>query len=259
MYPVLASYKAYDGYARLAAKSGATTIQVKGMTIPLGTMLKKATTSEALIEEDTLQFRLLSVQMWVIYWITAATVTAAERFFLLRALPFYSLIRLGTSIWLVYPLVLSTHRVTSAQALSTADIKREWTQFATQGCGYVYFVFLKPFLDDHLSQLNMASAQRLVSLVQARLPHSVRLYLSTTPSATGTSKNTYFQMAADYARGFGKDFKAEASATNMSYISEYDVVDKPDALAPEGLRERVPSADAASQTPERKTAWFWSH
>lgn len=153
IYPVIASYKAYDDYARVASLSAASSVQIGSVSIPLGTMLKRATAAEGSVEEDYLNSRLLTVQMWLIYWIVHVSIGIAELMLFLTWLPLYSLFRLLVSAWLISPIVLSSLRLKRTKALTPQEVQQEWAGFSTQGCGLVYFQYLKPLFDEQLKAL----------------------------------------------------------------------------------------------------------
>lgn len=153
IYPVIASYKAYDDYARVASLTAASSVQIGSVSIPLGTMLKRATAAEGSVEEDYLNSRLLTVQMWLIYWIVHVSIGIAELILFLNWLPLYSLFRLLISAWLISPIVLSSLRLKRTKALNPLEVQQEWAGFSTQGCGLVYFQYLKPLFDDQLKAL----------------------------------------------------------------------------------------------------------
>ncbi|QWU87653.1 hypothetical protein CA3LBN_001918 [Candidozyma haemuli] len=153
IYPVIASYKAYDDYARVASSSAASSVQIGSVSIPFGTMLKRATAAEGSVEEDYLNSRLLTVQMWLIYWIVHVSIGIAESMLFLTWLPLYSSFRLLVSAWLISPIVLSSLRLNRTKALTPQEVQQEWAGFSTQGCGLVYFQYLKPLFDEQLKAL----------------------------------------------------------------------------------------------------------
>lgn len=116
-------------------------------------MLKRATAAEGSVEEDYLNSRLLTVQMWLIYWIVHVSIGIAELMLFLTWLPLYSLFRLLVSAWLISPIVLSSLRLKRTKALTPQEVQQEWAGFSTQGCGLVYFQYLKPLFDEQLKAL----------------------------------------------------------------------------------------------------------
>lgn len=161
---MIASYKAYDTYSRVASQNDAYLVNLAGVSIPVGTILKRAA-SDGNVEEDFLSARLLTVQMWLVYWIVNGSVAVAESVLLLRYLPLYSSLRLLFSAWLVAPIVVTSVRVRNAAHLSPADIQKEWLSFADQGCGLLYFRYLKPLFENHLSGLMNLNFEGLLNKV----------------------------------------------------------------------------------------------
>ncbi|KAJ8144863.1 hypothetical protein OY671_002063 [Metschnikowia pulcherrima] len=237
VYPIVASFKAYDSYSRLATKTGSTTFNVGGVSIPLGTILKKATNSDAEIEEDTMNYRLLSVQMWLIYWMVNAAVSAAE---------------------------ISSARLKSSQVMSFNDVQREWATFSGQGCGLIYFKYLRPFLDENVGLLSRVSLEPLLASVSGSfvLPLAQRIGVSSLFSKSATSStSTYAGMFSDYTKMFRSVPGNVELGASIGDISEYDVVDKPVNSDENELRNRglkSESADITSGVPTKSQSWFWS-
>ncbi|KAM9923109.1 hypothetical protein OXX59_005374 [Metschnikowia pulcherrima] len=264
VYPIVASFKAYDSYSRLATKTGSTTFNVGGVSIPLGTILKKATNSDAEIEEDTMNYRLLSVQMWLIYWMVNAAVSAAESILFVRWLPFYSLMRSAFSLWLIAPIIVSSARLKSSQVMSFNDVQREWATFSGQGCGLIYFKYLRPFLDENVGLLSRVSLEPLLASVSGSfvLPLAQRIGVSSLFSRSATSStSTYAGMFSDYTKMFRSVPGNVELGASIGDISEYDVVDKPVISDESELRNRglkSESADNTSSVLTKSQSWFWS-
>ncbi|OBA21689.1 hypothetical protein METBIDRAFT_190765 [Metschnikowia bicuspidata var. bicuspidata NRRL YB-4993] len=267
VYPVIASFKAYDSYSRLATKTGATTFTVKGVSIPLGTILRKATAAEAQIEEDTLNYRLLSVQMWLIYWIVNATVRAAETVLHLAWLPLYSIVRCMFSLWLVAPIMVSSARLKSSQVMSFNDVQQEWADFSSQGCGLVYFRYLRPFFDKHAGLLSQLSAEPLLAYISGLvvLPLAQRAGFWALARGALQPSAGYAETIAGYT-GFSWPGRGragpEAKTAALEDISDYDVVDRPGGTEEPAARQRAagqaePPAASAGQAPQHRQPWFW--
>lgn len=249
VYPIIASYKAYDTYSRLATSTGSTTINVGGVSIPLGTIFKKATSQDATVEDDTLNFRLLAVQMWFIYWIVHAAICVAENVLFLKNLPLYSLLRLGLSLWLIAPIVVSGARLKSSQVLSFHDMQQEWIGFSSQGCGLLYFKYLKPFMDDNLAILSRFSVEPLLAALSGKvvLPLAQKIgFLALVSGQTST-------LFEGYSKMFARSPETSGTSSGVSFgdMSEYDVVDRP-----ESKRSVEPTVEPENPA-AAKQSWFW--
>lgn len=256
LYPIFALFSAYDSYAKLATKTGATTFNIGGVSIPLGTMLKRATAGEASLEEDTINFRLLTVQMWMIYWIVNGCVRVAESVLLLKYLPLYSLVRLCFSLWLVAPIALSSSRLKRSQVLSFADMQREWVDFSAQGCGLVYFRYLKPVIEGQLGYLSCLSIEPLLSAVGGKVVLPAALLIGMAVPAAGEQLASYMQALSGYSKLFAS---REVPVAKDNDLDEYDVVDLPRQPAPPAdaaVPAAAGSADAAAAKASGRL-WLW--
>lgn len=250
LYPIIASFNAYDSYAKVATKTGATTFLIGGVSIPLGTMLKRATTNEASIEEDTLNYRLLTVQMWMIYWIVNGCVRVAESVLLLKYLPLYSMARLCFSLWLIAPIVLSSTRLKQSQVLSFGDMQSEWVKFSSQGCGMVYFQYLKPLMEGQLAYLNSLSLEPILAAVSRLVPFTLMV--------VSESSGKYGELLGGYGKAF---FSREAPKANTDAdLADYDVVDSVADSQAKDVKAKAPESPAQDAKPEARATgrlWFW--
>ncbi|GEQ72168.1 hypothetical protein JCM33374_g5854 [Metschnikowia sp. JCM 33374] len=270
VYPVIASFKAYDSYSRLATKTGSTTFNVGGVSIPLGTILKKATTSGNAIEEDTMNYRLLSVQMWLIYWMVNASVCAVENILLLKWLPLYSPLRCALSLWLIAPIIVSSSRLKSSQVLSFNDVQQEWAVFSGQGCGLLYFQYLRPFIEENVGLLSRISLEPLLASISGNFVLPLAEYIGVSALFSGAIANSdswYTNMLSDYTKRFRSNNEPTVGDINPSLygdMSEYDVVDKPGASDESEVRSRtyskqdtVPNEQPRSSATASVKSWFW--
>lgn len=271
VYPIVASFKAYDNYSQLAVKTGATTFNVGGVSIPLGTILKKATAVDNEVKEDTLNSRLLSVQMWLIYWIVNAAVSTVENIFYLKWIPLYAPIRFIFSLWLIAPILVGSAKLKSTKALTFNDIQQEWAKFSGQGCGLIYFGYLRPFLDENVGLLNRISFEPLLASLSGKfvLPLAQQIGLLSLLSrnqAPQSNLNTYSEIFSEYANVFRLgpvSATGEPGSTSFGDISEYDVVDKPSSSDEYELKNRGALAaheDGLKNTltvSGAKPSWFW--
>ncbi|QRG37557.1 hypothetical protein FDK38_001934 [Candidozyma auris] len=291
IYPVIASYKAYDDYARVASSSAATSVQLGSVTIPLGTMLKRATAGgDGSVEEDFLNSRLLTVQMWLVYWIVHVSIGIAESALFLSWLPLYSSFRLLVSAWLISPIVLSSLRLNRTKALSPAEVQQEWVGFSSQGCGLVYFQYLKPLFDDHLQAIVNFNFERVLDSVakfsgastlfsyagsmllknafrdqtsrEAGDPGAQSAVPRETPKEGSSASENLMNAARD--AGFGAAAAHLSNFSNLAKnlqrseptkedLADYDVVNTPSPSPPEAQDQDVKQRTASK---EHKKSWW---
>lgn len=208
--------------------------------------------------------------MWMIYWIVNGFVQVVESVLLLRWLPLYSVARLGFSVWLVAPIVLNSARLLKKLLVTHSEIQSEWVTFSQQGCGLVYFQYIKPLMEGQLSFLYDLKPDELLGKASGYLAMPI-FKLATmlsrganepTPESTGESGNymqtfaTLSSFSKSYFPGRGAEVKevltAAGSATQAEDLDEYDVVDAPSMNAlVAGLKNR--------NVPEKAEGrrWFW--
>lgn len=282
VFPIFASYRAYENYHTLATKSGATTVNVGGVNIPLGTMLRRATSApDQSIEEDTLNSRLLAVQMWLIYWVVAGCVSVVESIVPLHVLPLYSVARLCFSVWLIAPIVLNSATLQKKLLVSHQEMQAEWAAFSQQGCGLVYFSYVKPLMQGQLSFLYDLKVDQIVALLSRYLmgpllqlagiaSRNASAGPSAGPSASATAEPPQYGSSApgdgvNYMQTFSTFSKTyfpsravdgdgararEGTPSSAEELAEYDVVDTPAMTASvAGLKNR--------REPGEARGWFW--
>lgn len=156
VFPVFSSYRAYEGYSRVAKRIAASQFRVGGVTVPIGQLLNV----EALAEDQRqLQRLMISIQKWFIYWVVYATIETAEAvLFLPTLIPLYSLFRLVVHLWLVVPMALAGG---SEDVDKLFDDTEAWVEFTQLGPGLVYFGYIKPIIADFLDkwQVELPMAQ----------------------------------------------------------------------------------------------------
>lgn len=221
-------------------------------------MLKRAT-SEGNVEEDYLNARLLTVQMWLVYWIVNGSVSVAESLLLLKHLPLYSLFRFLFSAWLIAPIVMASIRVRKAAHLLPLEIHNEWVSFSKRGCGLVYFGHLKPLFENQLRPLFDFNFERLLnsaasfsglgpvfSLVAPRLLNL--LVLQSLFAGSKEAPQGQGQGQSGYAQTLNNLLKSYWSREGKSKedLSEYDVIDTP----PDGSQELKQRSD------EKRQLWW---
>lgn len=266
IYPIIASYKAYDGYALLASKSAATSVNIGGVSIPLGTMIKRATT-EGTLEEEFVNSRLLTVQMWMVYWIVHGCFTVVESVLFLTFLPLYSTVRLGISAWLIFPIVVSSTRLSKSQVLSTSDIQNEWMGFSTLGCGMIYFQYVKPAMQGKLGFLDGLNVDSIVNSVGGLSNVPLLAFCKALLFKEGGTSQSPEDAGGNLAQAFtvfSKSFfpsrevdgntPTSAEQPKKEDIEDYDMVDTPAMSASvDGLTHR----EIADPTDKGKRTWFW--
>lgn len=237
------------------------------MSIPLGTMLKRATTSEASIEEDTVNSRLLTVQMWMIYWIVSGCVRVAESVLLLHVFPLYSIARLCFSLWLIAPIVLNTARLQNKLLITYNEMQAEWISFSQRGCGLVYFQYVKPLMEGQLSFLHdmkvdeiLGRISEFLTLPLLKLAAALSRGPESEAAATSGEIANYMQTFSTFSRTYfpsrGVDVdstKITESTPSTEDLDEYDVLDASVSMnaSVTGLKNR--------NVPELREGrrWFW--
>lgn len=268
----------------LASKSAASTVNIGGVSIPLGTMLKRATTSESSIEEDTLNVRLLSVQMWMIYWIVNGFVRAVESILFLHILPLYSVARLCFSVWLIAPIVLTRTRNQKQLFVSFNDMQAEWTSFSQHGCGLVYFHYVRPLMEGQLSFLYdlkmdevLGQARKILTVPFLKLfVLLTRGFGTEAPGNTdaGSGGSSSMSEGVNYVQAFstlstfsksyfpsrGADTRGVDGNLSKDEFDEYEQVDAPLNATVAGLRNRGASGQSETPYKDEKGAgrrWYW--
>lgn len=291
VYPIFASYRAYDGYATLASKSAASTVNIGGVSIPLGTMLKRATAGESSIEEDTLNVRLLTVQMWMIYWIVIGFVSAAESVLFLHVLPLYSIARLCFSLWLIAPIVLTRTRNQKQLFVSFNDMQAEWASFSQQGCGLVYFQYVRPLMEGQFSFLYDLKMDEVLGQARQFLTVPLlKLFAVLTRGVGGESAGSHganstgaggssagvsssagegvnyaqaFSTFSTFSKNYFPSRGVDVEGLAKDEFEEYEQVDAPLNASVAGLKNRgPPEQSGAPKTDDKgdKAAgrhWFW--
>lgn len=109
------------------------------------------------------------------------------------------------------------------------DVTREWTQFSSQGCGLVYYEYLRPWLEGELSILanlpfDLGSVQRFA--VQTLGLNFLLQYLNVDTKAEGEVSG-YFSSVRSYLFAPSPSAGSEGSKDD-AVVAEYDVIDKPE-------------------------------
>lgn len=210
-------------------------------------MLRRAAASEGTVEEDFLNSRLLMVQMWMVYWIVHGCISVGESVLLLPYLPLYSTARLLVSAWLVFPIVVSNARLSKLQALSALDLQLVWVDFSGQGCGLVYFQYVKPLMEGNVRFFDAID----LDSVMASVGNITKIPVSVFSRALTGTNGSYVQGLASYSMSFfaSREAKTSAPETTEEADDEYDMVDTPTMASVEGLTQR--------KVESGKRSWFW--
>ncbi|QFZ28391.1 putative receptor expression-enhancing protein [Clavispora lusitaniae] len=266
LYPTFASYKAFDNYSKLSSSLSATTVNVGGVSVSFGTLLRRANSKEDSKEEDELTSHLMRLQMWLIYWMVNGCFGAAEACLCLKYVPLYSMLRLAFSIWLISPIVLSAARLGGSGVVSKADIQNRWIDFSSSGCGLIFFRFVKPFMDEHLSKFERVGFDNVLggafNLISA--PFSGTGLGSAKSSTDNPSNPTVISLMHTMA-SYPWSFLSHSGTTNINSTTEnvsgpaadlddYDVVDPPISAIEDGINELNHRNTKGNPTPRR---WLW--
>ncbi|KAK6204898.1 uncharacterized protein RJT21DRAFT_117370 [Scheffersomyces amazonensis] len=207
VYPVIASYKAFDNYLEISKKIDNSSIRVAGITVPLPLtyLLSKSTTttttngntvtstttsgsSSLQVNEEHLQSTLITIHKWFIYWIVFGTIQLTESFlFFTWIIPFYSYLKLGFFIWLVVPMIKSSFDKRQRQLLSGKDftLNDDWIKFTESGAGFVFFTYIQPLLGSQFDNLGKLADKSVIHYI---LDSNPSLNASSTSSGgAGTS------------------------------------------------------------------------
>lgn len=286
VYPIVASFKAYEEYVEASKKFDSSNINIGGFNVPINTLLKKATgdhDEKELPEATLLVYKSNKVHKWLIFWVVNTTFNLLTSIlFIKQIVPFYSLIRLIISVWFVSPML-------QIKSIDNYDPTEDWQSFFDSGCGYCYCQFIRPWLNGDFAMLSDLSfdSNRLydnVSNVLITLINLVKLSplsgllqfnqkgttAASSPSASKSSHSSYAPVA-DYAESF-KTFGAmklqeyfKGSSTAAESVSsetgndkeavddDYDMIDPPVKTDATGSQPAESEASGAA----KKKGWFW--
>ncbi|EGW34676.1 uncharacterized protein SPAPADRAFT_69102 [Spathaspora passalidarum NRRL Y-27907] len=153
VYPVVASCRAYDNYTRVASTIASQNLKIAGVTVPLGLLFDTLKATTGITPELELQRHLISIQKWFIYWIVISVATLFENLlFLNTILPGYSILKLGFSLWLIFPMIsLSSGQMEIDSRFDNTD---EWKKFTESGAGFLFFRYIKPWIEHNRDKIN---------------------------------------------------------------------------------------------------------
>lgn len=286
VYPIVASFKAYEEYLEASNKFENSNINIGGFNVPIATLLKKATgehNEKELPEATVLIYKSNKVHKWLIYWIVSTTFNLLSSIlFLKQVVPFYSLIRLGLSVWFISPML-------QIKSIETYDAQEDLRYFFNSGCGYCYSNFIRPWLNgdfamlsdlsfdsnklyDNVSKvlitlINLIKVSPLTALVQkqfntkgassngpAPLPSSATAPSSTSATDYAESFRSFGAMKLqEYLRGTGASGTSVPTTNKESVDDEYDVIDPPVEAETTGAQ----SSQVETPTAVKKKGWLW--
>lgn len=228
----------------------ASNLNIAGFNVPINTLLKKAAgeqTNPIGHEDKVLREHLVVLQKWFVYWIVYAAIHTVESVIPLHyLLPGYSFFRFLLSGWLVLPIFLSFRTEAGGEDVTA----KEWNSFSGQGCGLVYYQYLRPWLEGELSILanlpiNVSAIQNFVLNNLSSLSFLLK-YLNVDGSKAGAGgESSYLGSVKSYLFATTPAAGPEGSRDDV-VEAEYDVIDKPEQP---GVTQRKVSGDS------RK--WLW--
>ncbi|CUM63361.1 uncharacterized protein PRCAT00000934001 [Priceomyces carsonii] len=267
IYPVFASYKSFEEYSKVVSRMGASNISIAGFNVPIQALLKRATgdnTEQLGKDEELLQTHLLTIQKWLIYWMVTASCSVVESVLFLRYIvPFYSFFKFLFSLWLISPMFSTSTKVSG---ISEINREKEWAYFTDNGAGFVYYKFIKPWLDGELNVLSKLpfEPQKVFNSCVDRIGFSNALkmmgFMSADQSEEGQTANdgiiytlrSYLFDMNGITRGSTSTATTATEASSYKdVVEEYDLVDKP--IVKDGVTQRK----TGSSEETVKKGWLW--
>ncbi|KAG7194252.1 uncharacterized protein KQ657_004972 [Scheffersomyces spartinae] len=267
----IASYNVLEYYTRLNQEHNFGRISVGGINVNLGEMFKSAMNENALpmgYTEKAVAQVSLQVQKWLIYWIVLSLLTLTETIASF-IIPFYQFFKLPLILYLLSPMLMNSSKLAVSAIVAsdkppTIDNDADWKQFQEQGCGFVYFKLIKPFLDGEVDAI-----MKYIPLDKLKhLTSTIPINLTTLSWAL---KIAMFKMSSNRSmdesiadsvssRGVDSEVKSKSPVQQgavggvggaaTSFYEEFDMVDKP-LETDSNLRLRDPKPK-----PENKR-WLW--
>ncbi|KAI5955747.1 hypothetical protein KGF54_001249 [Candida jiufengensis] len=150
VYPIIASCKAFEDYTSITNSISSQNFKIKGITVPLN-LIYNSSNSINENDEKILQLQLINLQKWFIYWIIQGFLQFFENFlFFITILPGYSLLKLIFNIWLILPMISKFTRINDLNENINFDQTIEWQNFTKTGSGFLFFNFLKPWIEKNI-------------------------------------------------------------------------------------------------------------
>ncbi|KAK6457527.1 uncharacterized protein RJT20DRAFT_132988 [Scheffersomyces xylosifermentans] len=274
VYPVIASYKAFEEYTRAVSVVDASNFKVGGITVPFSLLVKREGVNTDAANEAALQIHLITIQKWFIYWVVLATAQLVESVLFLKYLvPLYTVFKLAFSVWLIVPMVTSFNA--QADTSKTFDTTKDWVAFTRSGPGLLYFSYIQPWIEgnfDTLINLPLSIpslfgiASKLGSAAMFREKDNSHIDLTGTNSADDSADyanmlDSSYVMVMNIKNRFGyggkeedRDISAESSSTGTDDIVK-NVTSDLNQKKVSGTEKSVP--DPSPTTSEKKKGWLW--
>ncbi|CCE78899.1 Piso0_000933 [Millerozyma farinosa CBS 7064] len=293
VYPILSSYKSLKDYNDISKRIDSGKLTFGSVQVPINEILKRATGEQegsdgSKDEGKALQYAIVGIQKWLIYWLVFASINVTETILLVKhLLPFYSFSTFIFRMWLISPFFISGYTTDLQGAISVAE--KELNEFSQRGCGLIFFSFLKPWLDGEVSMLedlnlnekfsylfssSILSQVASMSVKDATGPSSGikddSSYLSTfvtrikdAGTSSGITKYFYEFQGGDGRKDLGDQSLPKSHTSTESTLTddisdEYDLVDKPaNASVKTAPNTAGFSSSVEAKSTEKQKGWFW--
>ncbi|KAK6462127.1 hypothetical protein DFJ63DRAFT_318981 [Scheffersomyces coipomensis] len=286
VYPVIASYKAFDNYLELSKSIDNSTIKVAGISIPLplnfllttnssitttttttsGSTTTTTSSPDKSESHESLQNTLVTIQKWLIYWIVFGTVQFAESFLFFKwIVPFYSTLKLAFSIWLILPMVKSSFEKRQ-QALTTAKdftITDDWIKFTQSGSGFIFFNYIQPVLGGQFDNIQKFADKGIMHYILENNPAipipSGSSSTNTNGQSTTSTTTSSFSPSSANQESFGAVLD-NSYVMVMNIKNRFGYGNEDDAKS---IVEEIDSVKSATTTettgtlPSKKKGWIW--
>lgn len=236
VYPIIASYNALESYSNVANKLDSN-LKVGGYTIPIGMLFN----SHDLVNDQMLQFYLVAMQKWFIYWIIFASLQLIESILFLKyIIPFYFFWKFMFNIWLVLPFIKFNplgEKFDQAQA---------WLEFNQSGSGFIYFNYLQPGFHDLLAQLQAFNLPVTMLNSYWKQPIAASTVLDVPESML---ENSYVVVKSLRNRFYGDDSEVQNKEIN-----------EPVKDVPIAISTSIESKNSVPDSPpikSKRKSWFW--
>ena len=231
IYPAYLTGRTIDESLKVSHRVKGSTINLGSFSVPVTLLglVDKPRIPPAISDEQSMQILSLTLHKLAAYWTVQGCVSVVETvLYVPSVLPFYSVIRFGLSLWLVFPLVSGT------TVSKTWDIEDEWKQFCRSGAGMVFTRFLLPLVSH--DPLNGESP---VDIIMQYLRKALSLVESP------DNQQWFKRVVGSYAASSAEPEAKEVPKTDDD--DDYDVVDKPLPAEVDGVTQRKPE----------KKGWLW--
>lgn len=229
--PMYSSYATLKQYQRVVANLLTATITIKGVSFP--NPLSNVP-SEHPLKEEELQYS-LNLQKWLIFWIVHASFALVESVLFLKYLiPFYNFFKFGANVWMLSGISIAD-LLWPGQIDTMEKLTAKWTEFTENGCGMVFYTFIKPVLEYPIQDVVLP----YVGQLKSQLPTNVQ---SSEESVFGSSyilvKNFTSKLRPEQGTTAAATGVATKEDPDADAIEEFDMVD-------------------VEKVPEPKKGWIW--